>query len=97
MPSTLIHFMTVLYTRWLFDDYTQDQQPNDTYQKFCLKKNSVKVCWHLSYLAQNSFHFDEIFHRKFKIPILVCVVCTKTQHLVPTLGTIFGTKIDLPL
>ena len=29
----------------------------------------VKVCLHLSYIARNSFHFDEIFHRKFKIPI----------------------------
>ena len=38
MPSTLIHFMTVLYTRWLFDNYTQDQEPNYTYQKLCLKK-----------------------------------------------------------
>ena len=28
-------------------------------------KNSVKVCLHLRYIAQNYFHFDEIFHRKF--------------------------------
>ena len=34
-------------------------------------KNSVKLCFHLSYIVQNSFHFDEIFHRKFQIPILV--------------------------
>ena len=25
----------------------------------------MKLCLHLSYIAQNSFHFDEIFHRKF--------------------------------
>ena len=29
------------------------------------EKNSVKVCLHLSYIAQNSFYFDEIFNRKF--------------------------------
>ena len=57
-------------------------------------KNSVKLCLHLSYIAQNSFHFDEIFHRKFKIPISVCV--SLRRHLVAILG-IFGTKIDLPL
>ena len=34
-------------------------------------KNSVKLCFRLSYIVQNSFHFDEIFHRKFQIPILV--------------------------
>ena len=33
----------------------------------------MKLCLHLSYIAQNSFHFDKIFHRKFKIPISVCV------------------------
>ena len=32
--STLIDFVTVLYTRWRFDNYTQDQEPNFTYQNF---------------------------------------------------------------
>ena len=31
----------------------------------------MKLYLHISYIAQNSFHFDEIFHRKFKLPILV--------------------------
>ena len=33
-------------------------------------KKFVKLCLHLSYVEQKSFHFDEIFHRKFKTPIL---------------------------
>ena len=28
---TLIDFMTVLYPRWRFDNYIQDQEPNFTY------------------------------------------------------------------
>ena len=54
----------------------------------------MKLCLHLSYIAQNSFHFDEIFHRKFKISISVCVALRR--HLVAILGT-FGAKIDLSL
>ena len=27
-------------------------------------KNFVKLCLHLGYLVQNTFHFDEIFHYK---------------------------------
>ena len=30
-----------------------------------IMKKFVKLCLHSSYTAQNSFHFDEIFHRKF--------------------------------
>ena len=33
-------------------------------------KKFVKLCLHLAFIVQNSFHFDEIFHIKFKIPIL---------------------------
>ena len=40
-------------------------------------KNSAKLCLHLSYIVQNSFHFDEIFNRKVKLSILVSYV-TKT-------------------
>ena len=40
-------------------------------------KKFVELCLHLSYIAHNSFHFDEIFHIKFKLPILVFYV-TKT-------------------
>ena len=60
--------MTVLYTRWRLD-----HEPNFNYQNFLLK-NSVKLCLRLSYIVQNSFHFDEIFHIKFKLPILVLYV-----------------------
>ena len=49
----------------------------------------MKLC-----LCLKSFHFDEIFHRKLKIPILVCVALRR--HLVAILGT-FGAKIDLSL
>ena len=35
------------------------------------RKKFVKLCVHLSYIAQTSFHFDETFHRNFKIPIVV--------------------------
>ena len=34
----LIDFMTVLYTRWRFDNYTKDQKPNFTYQNFFFLK-----------------------------------------------------------
>ena len=34
----LIDFMTVLYTRWRFDNYTQDQKSNFTYHNFFWKK-----------------------------------------------------------
>ena len=85
--------MTVLYTRWRFDNYTQ--KPNFTYQKILLFfLNCETLFTILSYRAQNSFHFDDIFHRKFKIPILVCVALRR--HLVAILGN-FGTKIDLSL
>ena len=54
----------------------------------------MKLCLHLSYIAQISFHFDEIFHRKFKLPILVCILLRR--HLVSILGNV-ETKITLPL
>ena len=54
----------------------------------------MKFWLHLTYIAQNSFHFDEIFHRKFKIPISICVALRR--HLVAILGNI-GTTIDLLL
>ena len=79
--------MTVLYTRWRFDNYTQDQESNFTCHNFFWLEKPVKLC-----LLLSSFHFDEIFHRKFKIQILVCVALRR--HLVAILGN-FGTKIDL--
>ena len=54
----------------------------------------MKLCLHLSYIAQNSFHFDEIFHRKLKIPILVCV--TLRRHLVAILGIFAVLKLIFP-
>ena len=56
--QTLIDFMTVFYTRWRFDNYLH---------KISLLKKFVKLCLHLSNIVQNSFHFDEIFHIKFKL------------------------------
>ena len=54
-------------------------------------KKFVKVCLHLSYIVQNSFHFDEIFYRKFQF----YYYGTKTTSS----GNFryFGTKITLPL
>ena len=54
----------------------------------------MKLCLHLSYIAQNSFHFDEIFHRKVKIPILVCVALRR--HLVAILGIFAVLKLIFP-
>ena len=34
-------------------------------------KKFVKLCLHSSYIVQNSFHFDEIFHKKNHEKILV--------------------------
>ena len=59
-----------------------------------IMKKIVKFCLHLSYKVQNSFHFDEIFHIKFKLPILVCM--SLRRHLVAILGS-FGTKITRSL
>ena len=50
----MIDFMTVLYTRWRFDNYTQFHLPDF----FSLKK-IVKLCLHFSYTGHNYFHFDE--------------------------------------
>ena len=61
-------------------------------------KKLVKLCLHLGYIVQNSFHFDEIFfHGKFqnfKIPILAIFQLWSPSN--GNLGTI-GTKIDLSL
>ena len=54
----------------------------------------MKLCLHLSYIAQNSFHFDEIFHRNFKIPILRCVALRR--HLVVILGIFAVLKFIFP-
>ena len=72
--------MTLLNTRWRFDNYES-------------RKKIVKLCLHLSYIVQISFHFDEIFHVKFKFPILLCMILRR--HLVSILGNI-STKIDHP-
>ena len=45
------------------------KKANSTYQK--IMKKFVKVCLHSSYTVKNSFHFDEIFYKNFKIPINV--------------------------
>ena len=56
-----MHFMTVLSTRWRFDNYTKK---GEFYIEKKIMKKFVKLCLHLSYIVQNSFHFDEIFHKK---------------------------------
>ena len=84
--------MTILYTRWCFDIYTQEH--NFTYQKDHGKKNRETVFTFKSYKVQNSFHFDEIFHRKFKIPILVYGALRR--HLVAILGIFAVLKLIFP-
>ena len=37
--------------------------------QFWFMKKLVKLCLHLDYIVQNSFHFDEIFEINFKLPI----------------------------
>ena len=49
--------MTVLYTRWRFDNYKE----GEFYKAKKIMKNFVKLCLHLGYIVQNSFQFDEIF------------------------------------
>ena len=48
----LIDFMTVLYTRWRFENYKKNLHRKKTMKKL------VKLCLHFK---QNTFHFDEIF------------------------------------
>ena len=50
--------MTVLYTRWRFENYKQIFIEKKTMKKL------VKLCLHLGYIVQNTFHFDEIFSWK---------------------------------
>ena len=59
-------------------------------------KKFVKLCLHLSYIVQNSFHFDEIFHMKFKIPILLFMLLkrhlvAKIIQFLPDSTSFFGT------
>ena len=61
-------------------------------------KKLVKLCLHLDYIAQNSFHFDEIFimenFKSSKFQFLQFF--NYSRHLTVILGNI-GTKIDLSL
>ena len=55
---TLIHFMTVLYTRWQsFENYKK----GEFYIAKKILKKLIKLCLHLGYIGQNPFLFDEIF------------------------------------
>ena len=49
--------MTVLYTRWRFDNYKEAE----FYIAKKILKKLVKLCLHLGYIEQNPFHFAEIF------------------------------------
>ena len=67
--------MTVLYTRWRFENYKNGQiyiakknhekarETLFTYRLHSKKilKKLVKLCIHLGCIVKNSFHFDEIF------------------------------------
>ena len=44
-----------------------------------IMKKFVKLCLHSSYIVQNSFHFDEIFHKKNHEKILV-KVCLRSSY-----------------
>ena len=97
--------MTVLYTRWRFDNYTQDQESNFTYQNF-FGKNSAKLCLHLSYIAQNSFHFDEFFLRKFgkfqfwfyrKNSVKLCLLLSYMAQNSFHFDEIFHRKFNIPI
>ena len=49
-------------------------------------KKFVKLCLHLGYIVQDSFHFDEIFQINFQFPLLVCMLLGR--HLVSILVNI---------
>ena len=56
--------MTVLYTRWRFENYKKCEKNHEKIRETRL---------HLGNIELKSFHFDEIFQRKFQIftiPIL---------------------------
>ena len=44
-------------------------------------KKFVKLCLYSSYTMQNSFHFDEIFHKKNHEKILV-KVCLRSSYTI---------------
>ena len=54
---------------WKTVDFVYDPVSFNRYDPI----GNVQFYLHLSYIVQISFHFDEIFHRKFKIPILAMV------------------------
>ena len=54
--------MTVLYTRWRFDNYKKRRILHS--EK--IMKKFVKLCLHSSYIVQNSFHFEEFFSNKIQ-------------------------------
>ena len=82
--------MTVLYTRWRFDSYTQDQEPNFTYQNFLRKFRETLLTSKLHSAEFLSFWRD--FSQKIqKIPILVCVALRR--HLVSILGIFVVLKL----
>ena len=60
-------FVTCIGNVQLFMKLFSHKIQNSNFTK--MMKKIVKLCLHSSYIAQNSFPFDEIFHRKFKIPI----------------------------
>ena len=68
--------MTVLYTRWRFDNYTKK---GEFYIGKKIMKKFVKLCLLSSYIVQNSFHFDEIFHKKNYEKIIV-KVCLRSSY-----------------
>ena len=58
-------------------------------------KKFVKVCLHLSYIVQNSFHFDEIFHKKItKKLVKVCLHSSYTLQNSFQFDEIFHTIFD---
>ena len=54
--------MTVLYTRWRFDNYTQDQELNLTYQNFCEKSRQNE--WSSALCSLDVNKVSRIFFKK---------------------------------
>ena len=63
MSNFLIHFITVLYTRWRFIIILKAKFFIGT--KKIIEK-IVKLCLHSSYAAHDSFHFDDFFKEILK-------------------------------
>ena len=70
--------MTVLSTRWRFDNYTKK---GEFYIEKKIVQKFVKLCLHSSYEVQNSYQFDEILRFPIKVFLPKLVGYFTQRHL----------------